>query len=203
MWTLSPFTTERELIVGVVLPVGVGSTSPRSPETLINPRLWPGARLDRLVYCTAPRDREGDVSSIADQRTYVGALQQHSAAILAMGKYAPRVKTGILFDKSERPPRRVPSPGMASVPDWLPVNEIRGPDGTMELLASISTYAEKGSDVNVASHLLIDVLTGQVDAAMVFSNDSDLRFPLETARRHVPLSSSLRDDDSHACRLVS
>jgi hypothetical protein len=44
---------------------------------------------------------------------------------------------------------------------------------------------EKGSDVNVAAHLLLDVLSGAVDSAVVISNDSDLRFPVEQARRHV------------------
>jgi hypothetical protein len=37
---------------------------------------------------------------------------------------------------------------------------------------------EKGSDVNVASHLLLDVLSGTIDAAVVVSNDSDLAFPI-------------------------
>jgi hypothetical protein len=156
---------------------------------LINPRVWPGARLTRIVYCTAPRDREGDASSIADQRTYVDALQHQSGlVVLANGKYARRTKTGVLVDKASRPPQRIPSPGSGNLPNWLPADEVTGPDGTPELLVSVSTYEEKGSDVNVASHLLIDVLTGQIDAAMVFSNDSDLRFPLETARQHVPVA---------------
>jgi hypothetical protein len=46
---------------------------------------------------------------------------------------------------------------------------------------------EKGSDVNVAAHLLLDVLGGAVDGALVISNDSDLRFPVEQARQHVPI----------------
>jgi hypothetical protein len=33
----------------------------------------------------------------------------------------------------------------------------------------------------VAAHLLLDVVSGQVDAALVISNDSDLRFPVEQA----------------------
>jgi hypothetical protein len=41
--------------------------------------------------------------------------------------------------------------------------------------------------VNVAAHLLLDVLTGQVDAAVVISNDSDLRFPIQDARNRVPV----------------
>jgi uncharacterized LabA/DUF88 family protein len=156
---------------------------------LINPRVWPDPALERLVYCTAPRDRAGDPSSIADQRTYIDALCHASSAMVVVdGKYVPRVKSGVIVDKMGRPPRRVPSPGIANLPDWLPVEEIAGPAGHPELLASISTFEEKGSDVNVASHLLIDVLTDRIDAAIVFSNDSDLRFPLEQARLRVPVA---------------
>jgi hypothetical protein len=46
---------------------------------------------------------------------------------------------------------------------------------------------EKGSDVNVGAHMLLDVLQGHMDAAMVFSNDSDLAFPVREARQRVPV----------------
>lgn len=46
---------------------------------------------------------------------------------------------------------------------------------------------EKGSDVNLATHLLVDVLSGSVDAAVVVSNDSDLALPVRTARERVPV----------------
>lgn len=54
-------------------------------------------------------------------------------------------------------------------------------------MVSVAHREEKGSDVNVASHLLLDVLGGQVGAALVISNDSDLRFPIEQARNRVPI----------------
>lgn len=155
---------------------------------LINARLWSDPVLTRFVYCTADRDREGDQTSIADQATYIAALQAgYPQAVIAKGYYVPRVKTGILVDQS-RPPQRVPSPGTKQLPDWLPARETTGPAGAEELLLSVTTFEEKGSDVNVASHLLIDVLTDQVDAAMVISNDSDLQFPLQQARLHVPVA---------------
>jgi hypothetical protein len=156
--------------------------------SLIDVTLWPGVRLSRFVYCTALRDREGDPSSVADQRTYIAALREHDPLVaVATGVYAPRTKTGVLVERATSQ-RRVPSPGTAQLPDWLPVAEVVGPDGRCELLASVSTFEEKGSDVNVASHLLIDVLTDAVDAAIVFSNDSDLRFPLQQARLRVPVA---------------
>lgn len=160
-------------------------------EDLIQPRIWPNAEIVRLAYCTALRDREGDPSSVADQRTYIDALRNHTPETTVItGKYVPRVKTGVLVSNRDkrRPPRRFRSPGSAKVPAWMPASELMGPSGNPELLVSIATFEEKGSDVNVASKLLLDVLQHDVDAAMVFSNDSDLGFPVNQARLHVPVA---------------
>lgn len=158
---------------------------------LINPHIWPGAQLERLVYCTALREREGDSTSLRDQKTYIGALREHIPPLeVVEGKYVPRVKSGVLVERARngRHQRRVTSPGLDRLPDWLPAEEVVGADGQSELLLSISTFEEKGSDVNVASRLLVDVLTRRVDAVMVISNDSDLAEPLRIARQHVPVA---------------
>ncbi len=44
---------------------------------------------------------------------------------------------------------------------------------------------EKGSDVNLASHLLIDCYRSDCDVAVIVSNDSDLAFPIEHVKRHL------------------
>jgi uncharacterized LabA/DUF88 family protein len=54
-------------------------------------------------------------------------------------------------------------------------------------VVSVLHREEKGSDVNVATHLLLDVLGGAVDAAVVLSNDSDLELPLRRVRELVPV----------------
>ncbi|MGL5866998.1 MAG: hypothetical protein ACRCYX_14230 [Dermatophilaceae bacterium] len=57
---------------------------------------------------------------------------------------------------------------------------VKNRDGDMRdavFMASFAHREEKGSDVNVASHLLIDMLMRTVDAAIVVSSDSDLKFP--------------------------
>ena len=54
-------------------------------------------------------------------------------------------------------------------------------------MVSYLSLQEKGSDVNVATHLLKDVLGKRVDAAIVISNDADLRLPLQLARQAVPV----------------
>lgn len=41
---------------------------------------------------------------------------------------------------------------------------------------------EKGSDVNLASHLLLDAFDNLYEVAVIISNDSDLLFPIHTVR---------------------
>jgi uncharacterized LabA/DUF88 family protein len=55
-------------------------------------------------------------------------------------------------------------------------------------MVSYAHREEKGSDVNLATHLLLDVFRHEVEAAMVISNDSDLQLPVEQTRRHVPVA---------------
>lgn len=50
---------------------------------------------------------------------------------------------------------------------------------------------EKGSDVNLASHLLVDAFRKDCDAAFVVSNDSDLLEPIKIARREFGLKVGL------------
>ena len=54
-------------------------------------------------------------------------------------------------------------------------------------MVSYLNLEEKGSDVNVASHLLVDLFEERVDAVVVLSNDSDLRLPIRVARQKVPV----------------
>jgi hypothetical protein len=157
-------------------------------RSLIDPALWPGAELVHIAYCTAHRDRAGDPTSVADQRAYIAAVQATATpTTVTYGQYVPRVKTGHLVDTRRRKRPRVPSPGAAAVPSWLPAEEETGPEGTPVLKVSVTTFEEKGSDVNVASHLLLDVLGGRVDAAIVYCNDSDLAVPVREARLRVPV----------------
>lgn len=157
---------------------------------LVDPARWPAAQLVRFAYCTADRDREGDPSSVRDQRTYIGALAAAYPQVeVIKGFYAPRVKTGVLVEtpSTSVKPARIRLAHGDDVPSWLPARRIVGPSGDDELLVSVSTFEEKGSDVNVASSLLVDVLTERIDAALVISNDSDLRSPAQQARQRVPV----------------
>jgi hypothetical protein len=49
-------------------------------------------------------------------------------------------------------------------------------------LVTVIKTEEKGSDVNLASHLLIDGFTHQYEAAIILTNDSDLAMPIRYIR---------------------
>jgi hypothetical protein len=46
---------------------------------------------------------------------------------------------------------------------------------------------EKGSDVNLATYLLLDAFKGECNVAVVISNDSDLKLPIEVAQAELGL----------------
>jgi hypothetical protein len=66
---------------------------------------------------------------------------------------------------------------------------------------------EKGSDVNLATYLLADGFEGQYDLAIVISNDSDLRLPIQAVRRRLGLTvgvlNPIRQSPSAALRQVA
>jgi hypothetical protein len=51
--------------------------------------------------------------------------------------------------------------------------------------AEVWTPEEKGSDVNLASHLLIDGFRARYDVAVVISNDGDLKEPVHFVRNDL------------------
>jgi hypothetical protein len=145
---------------------------------------WGAVSSTRIVFCTARVSGASHPQGQRDQDTYLRALQRHgSIDVLALGSYVSRVATAPLAtpDRRGRP--------VLSTPSWpLMIRDRDGADAPgATFMASIARREEKGSDVNVASHLLIDVLERSVDAAVVISNDSDLEFPIREARRRVPV----------------
>lgn len=145
---------------------------------------WPMARVDRVVYCTARIDGASNPSGQADQDVYLKALlAAGSADHIEYGTYVARVKAAPLAVKDTHGRPRLVGP------QWpLMIQDGQGAQvGDAVFMVSYANREEKGSDVNVAAHLLLDVLGGTVDAALVVSNDSDLRFPVEQARLRVPV----------------
>ena len=152
-------------------------------SALLNPTYWPGATIERVIYCTAPIHGQANVSGASDQDVYLKALRATgSVDRIELGKYIEKVKVAPL---ATRDPKGRP---IVQGPAWpIKVKNAAGDVPDAMFMASFAYREEKGSDVNVASHLLVDILSGGVDAAIVISNDSDLRFPIEEARRRVPV----------------
>jgi NYN domain len=147
---------------------------------------WQGAIIARVVYCTAVIDAASNPSGYTEQNIYLKALTAaRSVDHIAYGTYVARVKYAPL---AVRAPTRSRNPQIVH-PQWpIMVQDAHGkpiPDATF--MVSYADREEKGSDVNVASHLLVDVLTNAVDAVIIISNDSDLQFPISYARRRVPV----------------
>ncbi len=147
-------------------------------------RGWTATRVERIVYCTARIDAVTNPGGHADQDVYLRALQaSNSVDQVEYGNYVARVKYAPLATKdvSGRP--------VLARPSW-PVM-VQAPLGTNSdqavFLVSYLHQEEKGTDVNVGSHLLVDVLEERIDAAVVVSNDTDLRFPVQFTRSRVPV----------------
>ena len=114
-----------------------------------------GARVERIVYCTALVSGQVDPSERSRQQTYLDALSFSPAVHIEMGAFVTR--------------------------------PARGASNNDGKFAEIEVQEEKGSDVNVASHLLIDLHTERIDAAILMTNDGDLRLPATHARRYLEL----------------
>lgn len=157
-------------------------------NTLIGLR-WPGESATRVVYCTARVNQAESPSASRDQSIYILALQlQNSIDVLELGRYVAWPKTDPLAIRDERGRAKVIRPdGSETLDPNLPICRKLDSEGRSMLEATVRRREEKGSDVNVASHLLFDVLTRAVDAVVVISNDSDLSLPLRLARQRVPV----------------
>jgi hypothetical protein len=145
---------------------------------------WAGAEVSRVVYCTARVDSVSNPSGQADQDVYLKALvASGSVDLIEYGTYVARVRTSPLAVKDAQGRPKLVEPAWPVV-----IQDGRGePVPGAVFMVSYADREEKGSDVNVAAHLLLDVLGGAVDGVLVISNDSDLRFPVEQARLRVPV----------------
>lgn len=147
---------------------------------------WTGWNIDKVTYCTARVDAATNPSAHRDQDTYLQALRATgSVDWIEFGRYVARAKSSLLAtaDAHTHEPQIVTSNWPVMVQDSLgqPVRDAR-------FLVKYLHMEEKGSDVNVATHLLTAVLGGEVDAVVVVSNDSDLALPIRLARVKVPVA---------------
>jgi uncharacterized LabA/DUF88 family protein len=131
-------------------------------------KVFPAYSIGRIRYFTAPvRPDPDDPDQAVRQQIYFRALQTLPGVTLHMGRFALRAKYRRLADpRSFEPPF---TPLYAS-----PMQSV-----------GIIQEEEKGSDVNLASYLLLDAFRDEYDIAIVVSNDSDLAEPIRLVRSEL------------------
>lgn len=144
-----------------------------------------GATVERIVYCTARVSGLINPSAQIDQDVYLKALRAVSNVdVIEEGYFSTTVKSAYLA--TQHPTTQA---AILTTSAWPVMVKDKAhtavPDA--HFLVTYLDLEEKGSDVNVAAHLLADTYSGSIDAAVVISNDSDLALPLRFARQHVPV----------------
>ena len=66
--------------------------------------------------------------------------------------------------------------------------------------AFVLKVEEKGSDVNLASHLLMDAFKDKYDCAVILSNDSDLFTPMQMVKKEFKKKIGLITPNKHPSR---
>lgn len=109
--------------------------------------LDPGDTIDLLRYFTARvSPRAGNPSAPRDQQLYLNALGTVPEIEVHYGRFLPKGK-------------------------WRPIVH---PEWSPAVMVQVHDTEEKGSDVNLAVHMLNDGLTDRYDAALLLSQDTDL-----------------------------
>ena len=120
-------------------------------------RALPHDHINKIRYFTAIVSGSAhDPNKPLRQRTYIRALQTIPNLTVHEGHFLTTRKTGRLVNA-----RGVATPKLQEV-------EVR---------------EEKGSDVNLATHLLMDAVDKDFELAVIVSNDSDLIWPIEVVRK--------------------
>ena len=168
--------------------------------------------IERLLYFTARVSGQSDPMAPARQQVYLNALatlplvELHYGRFLAKTVWRPLANLPIA-DRRVNTPQPVILPQghhrvLGQYSQTLSVGrypERRGnrrgsrrtrgvpiPDA---VIAEFHTMEEKGSDVNLAVHMLNDAWKGLFEAAVVVSNDTDLVLPIRMVRaeRKLPV----------------
>ena len=168
--------------------------------------------IDRLRYFTARVSGKLDPRAPARQQNYLKALSTlaevdiHYGRFLAKTAWRPLANLPVAGRRIDTP-RPVTLPRgdhrvLGGRPQTLPVGVYpdrrgggegapRGPRTPTPdaIIAEFHTMEEKGSDVNLAAHLLNDAWKDMFEAAVVISNDTDLVLPIRmvTQERRKPV----------------
>jgi len=123
-------------------------------------RLLPEDEIAEIAYFTANIKRDPENPGGQDrQRLYHRALKTVPNLEIFLGRYISKRVRGELVDPAtDELPRR-----------------------------TVLTYEEKGTDVNLATRLLLDGFNGRYESAAVISNDGDLKMPIQVVREELDL----------------
>jgi uncharacterized LabA/DUF88 family protein len=134
-----------------------------NPRLLANHLVGQGNTVHQVHFFTAHLHRsKRDPDQNLRQATYLRALHTIESVFVHFGSHIPVQRKGIIVD-----------PDPASLGVWD------------DQLVTISTFEEKGSDVNLATQLLDDSYAGVIERAVIVSNDTDLIAPIRSARRRI------------------
>ena len=167
-----------------------------------------GHTIERLRYFTARVSGKSDPAAPARQQIYLKALatlpevELHYGRFLAKTNWRPLTNLPVAGRRIETPgPVTLPAgdhPVLGGKRQTLPVGAYPGTPGGRRgakrkagapladaVVAEFHAMEEKGSDVNLAAHLLNDAWQGLFESAVVISNDTDLITPIRmvTAER--------------------
>jgi hypothetical protein len=128
-------------------------------KALAEKLLSPANKIAGVRYYTARVSGRIDAQAPARQQIYLDALRTVPEISIHMGSFLLSEKfAGLVKPPEFRPRLALPQPW----PDVVKVVKVE----------------EKGSDVNLACHLLLDAFQANFDVAAVLSNDSDLVEPI-------------------------
>ncbi len=127
--------------------------------------LLPGHTINQIKYFTANVSaRPGDPDQPVRQQTYLRALRTLPNLSIIYGHFLTNDHRMLLSGRNPKDPTSY---------------------------VSVVKTEEKGSDVNLATHLLADGFRGEYDMAAVVSKDSDLLEPIRVVRRELKLQVGL------------
>jgi NYN domain len=123
-------------------------------------RLLPKDQINRIRYFTARvDDRAGDPGAPRRQAVYLRALAMNPRISIHLGHFKTRTA-------------------------WMPLaRPLPGRPTSVEVLKT----EEKGSDVNLATYLLLDAFRGSYEVAALVTNDSDLSEPIRVVAQELKL----------------
>src|SRR6266542_3008729 len=135
-------------------------------------KLLPRDAIERVKYFTARVDaRVGDPDQPLRQMRYWRALRTLGSVEIILGHFLTAPKTMPELASAERI-NALATQGV----------DVRGMRPTM---VRVLRSEEKGTDVNLAAHLVHDAHRDRFEAAAVISNDSDLKEAVRIVRREV------------------